>query len=77
VISDTNHINAYNLELSDNRIKQNTPVSLKEHKYGAEKQAIKSAILFSGGQADIAANQLKISRSSLYRLMDKHGLQLV
>jgi DNA-binding NtrC family response regulator len=77
VISDTNNINAYNLELSDNRIEQNIPVSLKEHKNGAEKQAIKSAILFSGGQADIAANQLKISRASLYRLMDKHGLQLV
>jgi DNA-binding NtrC family response regulator len=49
---------------------------MRSLKDDAEKQAIQSAILVSGSQAELVASQLKISRATLYRLMDKHGLQL-
>jgi DNA-binding NtrC family response regulator len=76
VLSDGDKINAFNLELADKREESQDFMSLKCLKDDAEKQALQSAILISGGQADIVACQLQISRATLYRLMDKHGLQL-
>jgi DNA-binding NtrC family response regulator len=76
VLSDGDKINAFNLELADKREGPQDFMSLKCLKDDAEKQALQSAILISGGQADVVACQLQISRATLYRLMDKHGLQL-
>jgi DNA-binding NtrC family response regulator len=76
VLSDGDKINAFNLELADKREDPQDFMSLKCLKDDAEKQALQSAILISGGQADVVACQLQISRATLYRLMDKHGLQL-
>jgi DNA-binding NtrC family response regulator len=76
VLSDGDKINAFNLELADKREDAQDFMSLKCLKDDAEKQALQSAILISGGQADVVACQLQISRATLYRLMDKHGLQL-
>jgi DNA-binding NtrC family response regulator len=76
VLSDGDKINAFNLELADKREDSQDFMSLKCLKDDAEKQALQSAILISGGQAEVVACQLQISRATLYRLMDKHGLQL-
>lgn len=75
VLSDDPQISAVNLELMHKQDKT-ASMSLKSLRDDVEKQAIQAAILVAGGQAEEVANQLKISRASLYRLMDKHGLQL-
>jgi DNA-binding NtrC family response regulator len=76
VLSDGAQINAVNLELAQKQDLEQSFLSLRSLKDDAEKQAIQSAILVSGSQAELVASQLKISRATLYRLMDKHGLQL-
>ncbi|MBB1268891.1 sigma-54 dependent transcriptional regulator [Shewanella sp. SR44-3] len=76
VLSDGGQINASNLELTQKQDSAQNVMSLRRLKDDVEKQAIQSAILVAGGQAEQVASQLKISRATLYRLMDKHGLQL-
>lgn len=77
VLSETQQISAQNLELANIETKSHQAMSLKTLKDNAEKQALQQAIIFAGGQAEMAANYLDISRATLYRLMEKHGLQLM
>ncbi|WP_308390137.1 helix-turn-helix domain-containing protein [Acidithiobacillus sp. AMEEHan] len=49
-------------------------VSLSEARDAAERDAIKAAVAQSLGSITRAAELLQISRVSLYRLMEKHGI---
>lgn len=48
--------------------------SLKAHKDEAERLALESALRSCRGQVEPAATQLQISRATIYRLLEKHGL---
>ncbi|MGB6135761.1 MAG: sigma-54 dependent transcriptional regulator [Shewanella sp.] len=77
VLSDTQQISAQNLELGGIDKKRHIALSLKTLKDSAEKQALQQAILIADGQVELAASYLDISRATFYRLIDKHGLQLI
>jgi len=49
-------------------------VSLNQARDLAERDAIRSALADNLGSVTRAAEQLQISRVSLYRLMEKHGI---
>ena len=48
--------------------------TLKAHKDEAERHALESALRSCRGQVEPAASQLQISRATIYRLLEKHGL---
>ncbi|MBV7314077.1 sigma-54 dependent transcriptional regulator [Shewanella sp. NIFS-20-20] len=48
--------------------------SLQYHKEKAERQALNEALLQTGGQVNLAAKNLQVSRATLYRLLDKYDL---
>lgn len=58
----------------ERRQNQRAQISLLEARDAAERDAIKAAIAQSLGSITRAAELLQISRVSLYRLMDKHGI---
>ncbi|MGL4473626.1 MAG: sigma-54-dependent transcriptional regulator [Shewanella sp.] len=48
--------------------------SLRHHKEQAERLALSQALEQTGGQVNLAAKNLKVSRATLYRLLEKHDL---
>ncbi|MEY2342333.1 sigma 54-interacting transcriptional regulator [Acidithiobacillus sp. IBUN Pt1247-S3] len=73
VMCDKILINAEDLSL-ERRQNQRARISLIEARDAAERDAIKAAIAHSLGSITRAAELLQISRVSLYRLMEKHGI---
>ncbi|WP_308390026.1 sigma 54-interacting transcriptional regulator [Acidithiobacillus sp. AMEEHan] len=73
VMCDKILINAEDLGL-ERRQNQRARVSLSEARDAAERDAIKAAVAQSLGSITRAAELLQISRVSLYRLMEKHGI---
>jgi len=73
VMSDGQQISASDLELSD--FVEVAPVSLAQAREFAERQAIELALLRHRGRLGDAAQELGISRVTLYRLLNAHGLR--
>ncbi|PSJ42362.1 sigma-54-dependent Fis family transcriptional regulator [Zobellella endophytica] len=66
------YIRAADLELGQSS--SASPDCLREIKELAEREALAKAICQSQGKMSYVAEQLKISRATLYRLLDKHSL---
>ncbi|MCL1035808.1 sigma-54 dependent transcriptional regulator [Shewanella submarina] len=73
VLSDGQEIAPTDLELSWER-ESEVVSSLKAHKDAAERNALESALRSCRGQVEPAASQLQISRATIYRLLEKHGI---
>jgi DNA-binding NtrC family response regulator len=73
VMSEGQQISASDLELGD--YAQTAPVSLAQARESAERQAIELALLRHRGRLGDAAQDLRISRVTLYRLLNAHGLR--
>jgi len=65
---------ALNLERRKNSVR--SPTTLETVRDRAEKQALLAALERSGRNISRAAKELAISRATLYRLMEKHGIAL-
>lgn len=75
VMSEGRHITAHDLELAD--YVDIAPVSLAQAREAAERQAIELALLRHRGRLGDAAQELGISRVTLYRLLSAHGMRHV
>jgi DNA-binding NtrC family response regulator len=73
VMSEEQQISAADLELGD--YVEVAPVSLAQAREFAERQAIELALLRHRGRLGDAAQELGISRVTLYRLLNAHGLR--
>ncbi|MGX7002302.1 sigma 54-interacting transcriptional regulator [Caballeronia sp. KNU42] len=73
VMSEGRQISARDLELGD--YAEVAPVSLAQAREVAERQAIELALLRHRGRLGDAAQELGISRVTLYRLLNAHGLR--
>ncbi|KQR76915.1 Fis family transcriptional regulator [Burkholderia sp. Leaf177] len=73
VMSEGQQISASDLELAD--YVKVAPVSLAQARESAERQAIELALLRHRGRLGDAAQELGISRVTLYRLLTAHGLR--
>ena len=73
VMSEGQQISASDLELAD--YVEVAPVSLAQARESAERQAIELALLRHRGRLGDAAQELGISRVTLYRLLTAHGLR--
>lgn len=73
VMSDGLRISAQDLELAD--YAEVAQVSLAQARETAERQAIELALLRQRGRLSDTAQELGISRVTLYRLLDAHGLR--
>jgi DNA-binding NtrC family response regulator len=73
VMSEGRLITARDLELSD--FVDIVPVSLAQAREAAERQAIELALLRHRGRLGDAAQELGISRVTLYRLLGTHGMR--
>jgi DNA-binding NtrC family response regulator len=73
VMSEGQQIRASDLELAD--YVEVAPVSLAQARESAERQAIELALLRHRGRLGDAAQELGISRVTLYRLLTAHGLR--
>jgi DNA-binding NtrC family response regulator len=73
VMSEGQQIGASDLELAD--YVEVAPVSLAQARESAERQAIELALLRHRGRLSDAAQELGISRVTLYRLLTAHGLR--
>lgn len=73
VMSEGRLITACDLELSD--YVEIVPVSLAQAREAAERQAIELALLRHRGRLGDAAQELGISRVTLYRLLGTHGMR--
>jgi DNA-binding NtrC family response regulator len=73
VMSEGRHITAHDLELAD--YVEIVPVSLAQAREAAERQVIEVALLRHRGRYGDAAQELGISRVTLYRLMSSHGMR--
>ena len=74
VMSDGRHISALDLELGG--YVEIAPTSLARAREAAERQAIELALLRHRGRLGDAAQELGISRVTLYRLLTAHGLRV-
>lgn len=43
-------------------------------KHGAERRVLEEAIRFAGGNMSVAAKRLGVARSTLYRMLERHGM---
>lgn len=50
------------------------PPALEQARHHAEREALERGLACTGGSVDLAARLLRVSRATLYRLVDKHGL---
>src|SRR5579863_2169074 len=73
VMSEGRQISARDLELGE--YVEVAPVSLAQAREAAERQAIELALLRHRGRLGDAAQELGISRVTLYRLLNAHGLR--
>ena len=73
VMSEGQQISASDLELGD--YADVAPVSLAQARASAERQAIELALLRHRGRLGDTAQELAVSRVTLYRLLDAHGLR--
>ena len=73
VMSEGRLITAHDLELAD--FVDVAPVSLAQAREAAERQAIELALLRHRGRLGDAAQELAISRVTLYRLLSAHGMR--
>jgi DNA-binding NtrC family response regulator len=73
VMSEGQQISASDLELAD--YAEVAPMSLAQARESAERQAIELALLRHRGRLSDAAQELGISRVTLYRLLTSHGLR--
>ncbi|TKC83924.1 sigma-54-dependent Fis family transcriptional regulator [Trinickia terrae] len=73
VMSEGRSITAHDLELSE--YVEIVPVSLAQAREAAERQAIELALLRHRGRLGDAAQELGISRVTLYRLLCAHGMR--
>src|ERR1700722_16521660 len=73
VMSEGRQISARDLELGE--YVQVAPVSLAQAREAAERQAIELALLRHRGRLGDAAQELGISRVTLYRLLSAHGMR--
>jgi len=73
VMSEGRLITASDLELAD--YVDVVPVSLAQAREAAERQAIELALLRHRGRLGDAAQELGISRVTLYRLLSSHGMR--
>jgi DNA-binding NtrC family response regulator len=73
VMSEGRHITAQDLELGD--FIEIAPVSLAQAREAAERKAIESALLRHRGRLGDAAQELGISRVTLYRLLCGYGMR--
>jgi DNA-binding NtrC family response regulator len=74
VMSDGRHISALDLELGG--YVEIAPTSLARAREAAERQAIELALLRHRGRLGDAAQELGVSRVTLYRLLTAHGLRV-
>ena len=73
VMSEGRQISARDLELGE--YVEVAPVSLAQAREAAERQAIELALLRHRGRLGDAAQELGISRVTLYRLLSAHGMR--
>jgi DNA-binding NtrC family response regulator len=73
VMSEAQQISAADLELGE--YVEVAPVSLAQARELAERQAIELALLRHRGRLGDTAQELGVSRVTLYRLLDAHGLR--
>jgi DNA-binding NtrC family response regulator len=73
VMSEGRQIGARDLELGE--YVEVAPVSLAQAREAAERQAIELALLRHRGRLGDAAQELGISRVTLYRLLSAHGMR--
>jgi DNA-binding NtrC family response regulator len=73
VMSEGRLVTAQDLELAD--FVEIAPISLAQVREAAERQAIESALLRHRGRLGDAAQELGISRVTLYRLLSAHGMR--
>ena len=73
VMSEGRHITAHDLELAE--YVEIAPVSLAQAREAAERQVIEVALLRHRGRYGDAAQELGISRVTLYRLLSSHGMR--
>ena len=73
VMSEGRFVTAHDLELAD--YVEIAPVSLAQVREAAERQAIESALLRHRGRLGDAAQELGVSRVTLYRLLSAHGMR--
>ena len=74
ILCENGLIQTRDLELEPIQAKPLVPLGLKTIKNQVEKHALVSAIQKHDGKMDIVANDLQISRATLYRLIDKHEI---
>src|SRR6187402_2781594 len=74
VMSEGQQVSARDLELGE--YVEVAPVSLAQAREAAERQAIELALLRHRGRLGDAAQELGISRVTLYRLLTAHGLRI-
>lgn len=72
VMAEGTRITARDLRLQEARVALQT---LGEARLEGERAAIERALLRNGGRLQAAARELGISRVTLYRLMNRHGLR--
>ena len=75
VMSEGRLITAHDLELAD--FVEAAPISLAQVREAAERQAIELALLRHRGRLGDAAQELGISRVTLYRLLSSHGMRQI
>ncbi|WP_061178535.1 sigma-54 dependent transcriptional regulator [Caballeronia pedi] len=73
VMSEGRQITAHDLELDDHTAA--VPMTLAQAREAAERRTIEAALLRHRGRFGEAAHELKISRVTLYRLLNSHGLR--
>jgi DNA-binding NtrC family response regulator len=73
VMSEGRHITAHDLELAE--YVEIVPVSLAQAREAAERQVIEVALLRHRGRYGDTAQELGISRVTLYRLLSSHGMR--
>jgi two-component system NtrC family response regulator len=72
IMAEGRHVTPSDLELEDNSSKPN--VTLKEAREAAEREVVLGAMQRSGGKISRAAEELAISRPTLYELLEKLGI---
>jgi two-component system NtrC family response regulator len=75
IMADGNQIRPEDLELTENSMEP-VPLNLKEVRDLAERKAIIRALEHSNGNITDAANALGVTRPTLYKLLEKHGLKV-
>ncbi|MDV7394192.1 helix-turn-helix domain-containing protein, partial [Arthrospira platensis SPKY1] len=76
IMSESHQIKARDLELESGEWEPRAPLSLRQARERAERQALQQALVYTDSSVSRAAEVLGITRPTLYSLLSKHGIKL-